>query len=106
MQPTKPYRHTQYKFGTMCLINHRNPAFKRGYLYRATLYKTCYYDFVKSCESLFGRFSGKYSIEWHQYEDDPTKFNRWMISSRDYEVFFKEYEDFEEAKLHYALTNG
>lgn len=106
MQPTKPYRHTQYKFGTVCLINQRNSAFSRGYLYRATINKTRYYKFVDSCNATLGKGSLKYSIEWHWHESDPTKLASWMSSYKKYEVFFKDYEDFEQAKMHYMLANG
>ncbi len=107
MQPSSiAYRNTRYNFGTFCRINQRNSAFSRGYLYRATIDKKSYYKFVDSCNATLGKGSLKYSMDWHRYETDTTKFTSWMCYYKRYEVFFKEYEDFEQAKLHYALTNG
>lgn len=106
MQPTKSYQHTAYKFGTLCLINHRNPSFNRGYQFRATVYKGRYYNFVKSCEMLLGKGSYKYTFEWYQHENESEKFSCWMGSSKDYEVFFKDYADFEQVKTYYLLAHG
>ena len=107
MQPSNiAYRNTQYIFGTFCRINQRNPAFGRGYQFRLTVHKGRYYNFVKSCEMLLGKGSGKYTFEWYQHEKEPEKFTSWLFSSSDYEVFFKDYADFEQAKMHYLLVHA
>lgn len=107
MQPSNiAYRNTRYNFGTFCRINQRNSAFTRGYQFRATVHKGRYYDFVKSCEMLLGKGSGKYTFEWYQHEHESNKFASWMISSKKYEVYFKNHEDFEQVKLHHILSSS
>lgn len=107
MQPSNiAYRNTRYKFGTFCRINQRNPAFGRGYQFRLTVPKGLYYSFVKSCEMLLGKGSYKYTLEWYQHEKEPEKFTSWLCSSKDYEVFFKDYADFEQVKTYYLLAHG
>lgn len=107
MQPSNiAYRKTQYRFGTFCRINQRNPAFTRGYQFRLTVQKGHYYNFVKSCETILDKGSGKYSFDWYQHENNPEKFACWLYTSKKYEVYFKNYDDFEQVKTYHLLANG
>ena len=92
----------QYNFGDIRNIDGRNPAHKYGYRYKLDLKGNKFRDFLLSCNLTLSRGSTKKSPDWHAKHY--KKFKSWMVSSDEYAVFFKNYDDFEQSKMHYVLT--
>ena len=101
-----PYPRTRYKFGDFCKIDDRNQAFERGYLYRANTFGSMFNNFVKSCIATLDDGSEiRNNSEWYCFERRNAQPKCWVHNYENKEVFFKSSDDFEQAAMHYILTN-